>query len=532
MKTKSLFIIFLLFSFSSVWAQIANQGSYLNSVVIELQKTWPQNRTVNIVFHGHSVPSGYFITPTVKTLAAYPHLTLQNLKEIYTTSVLNVITTSIGGENAEVGEKRFVQKVLTMCPDVLYIDYGLNDRGIGLERARTAWVKMIEAALAYGCKVILFTPTPDTSEDILSDSAPLAAHSAQIRELAAIYKVGLVDSYANFKKIKQAGENINDYMSQYNHPNEIGHKVVADEIIKWYNPVADAISPNLYFDFENNDETKSLDKIAQVRGTFNGSLIVNDTERGKVLSLPTNSANMKIEAQNIFSNEFTLSFWLKLSVEEIWKNVFFFKEANNVDLIGLVKENWVAQNQFCFYKTSIGGIVGTKEKIQPNVWYHIILSVTNDVGTMYLNGIMKDTAPLVTKGYNFTNYYLGTPNNTTSISYLDDVMFFPNAFTAENATYIYNSQKNKQPSGVQHAKISNYKLYPNPIKVNEELTISAANLKNDIFFSLINPEGKILFTKTTKPVNGKLTYIPTEKGIYFIKLNDNHTEETVKIVVV
>lgn len=34
-------------------------GSYVNNLRNELVKTWPHNRTINIVFHGHSVPSGY-----------------------------------------------------------------------------------------------------------------------------------------------------------------------------------------------------------------------------------------------------------------------------------------------------------------------------------------------------------------------------------------------------------------------------------------------------------------------------------------
>ena len=32
----------------------------------ELVKKWPGNRTVNIVFHGHSVPAGYHVTPDVR----------------------------------------------------------------------------------------------------------------------------------------------------------------------------------------------------------------------------------------------------------------------------------------------------------------------------------------------------------------------------------------------------------------------------------------------------------------------------------
>ncbi|MEK5235702.1 hypothetical protein NST99_08380 [Paenibacillus sp. FSL L8-0470] len=35
-------------------------------------------RTLNIVCHGHSVPSGYFATPIVDTFHAYPHLLIMD----------------------------------------------------------------------------------------------------------------------------------------------------------------------------------------------------------------------------------------------------------------------------------------------------------------------------------------------------------------------------------------------------------------------------------------------------------------------
>lgn len=78
-------------------------------------------------------------TPVVNTLGAYPHLTLHAIKEHYPYAVVNVITTSIGGEQSEQGEKRFKKEVLTHRPDLLFIDYALNDRSIGLERSLKAW---------------------------------------------------------------------------------------------------------------------------------------------------------------------------------------------------------------------------------------------------------------------------------------------------------------------------------------------------------------------------------------------------------
>ena len=238
MSSKIRVIAIALFSFISLsgYAQIADPSVYLSNVKQEMNTKWPKNRTVNWVFHGHSVPSGYAKTPLVNTISAYPYLTLCNLKHFYPYAVVNVIVTAIGGEQSEQGERRFKKEVLNLRPDVLFIDYALNDRSIGLDRARKAWCSMIEQALKRKVKVILFTPTPDLGENILDDHTPLALHAAQIRELAAKYHVGLVDSYSKFKQLKEEGKDLSGYMSQQNHPNAKGHEVVASLIQAWFIP--------------------------------------------------------------------------------------------------------------------------------------------------------------------------------------------------------------------------------------------------------------------------------------------------------
>lgn len=228
------FLVACLLMAGMMHGQVADRQTYLNEFKKEMQVKWPKNRTLNIVFHGHSVPSGYFHGGVVNTMQAYPHLVFHGIKTQYPYTVLNVLTTSIGGEQAEQGEKRFADEVLTHRPDVLFIDYALNDRSIGLERAEKAWRKMVEAALAKGIKVILLTPTPDLTEDILDEKTPLAGHAAMIRRLAAEYHVGLVDSYQLFKEKAAKGEDLKAYMSQNNHPNSAGHSCVAGEIMAWF----------------------------------------------------------------------------------------------------------------------------------------------------------------------------------------------------------------------------------------------------------------------------------------------------------
>src|SRR6266545_2872308 len=140
---------------------IADKETYLIDVVREMLKAWPDNRMVNIICHGHSVPSGYFATPVVNSLEAYPHLLFVGLKQRFAYAVINVIVTAIGGENSETGAARFEADVLCHKPDVVTIDYALNDRALGLPAAECAWRQMIENSLSRGVKVILLTPTHD-----------------------------------------------------------------------------------------------------------------------------------------------------------------------------------------------------------------------------------------------------------------------------------------------------------------------------------------------------------------------------------
>jgi lysophospholipase L1-like esterase len=206
-------------------------------VIDALKKRWPENRTINIVCHGHSVPAGYFATPAVDTFNAYPHLFHAGLKQRYPYAVVNVIVTAIGGENAEAGAERFERDVLVYRPDAVLIDYALNDRGIGLARAEAAWKRMISQALDAGCKVVLMTPTWDNSvndEARASDWRELLAHAKQIRRLAGEFGAALCDSFAAFEEYVNQGGQVDELLSWSNHPNRAGHERVAKKLLEWF----------------------------------------------------------------------------------------------------------------------------------------------------------------------------------------------------------------------------------------------------------------------------------------------------------
>ena len=215
-------------------AQAASPTNYLAPIVAKLETYRPGNRAVNIVFHGHSVPAGYFRTPAMDSLHAYPNLLRVALAERYPHAVINVIVTAIGGESSVKGAARFDADVLTHKPEVLFIDYSLNDRSVGLERAKAAWSSMIQEAQTAGVKVVLLTPTPDQSAKLDDPNDPLNQQADQVRQLAAEFHTGLVDSLALFKAEIAQGTALTNLMSQVNHPNARGHALVAAELLKWF----------------------------------------------------------------------------------------------------------------------------------------------------------------------------------------------------------------------------------------------------------------------------------------------------------
>lgn len=211
-----------------------NPETALSDLSDLMKVKWPKNRTINIVCHGHSVPAGYFKTPTVDTFNAYPHLLHKALKKRYPHAVINVIVTAIGGERSDQGTKRFAKDVLTHNPDLILIDYALNDRRIGLKKAQASWESMIMAAKKRNIKLILLTPTTDVRSKLNDPKDPLNQHAKQIRNLAKEHNLPLVDSMQALKKKIQSGTDIKKLMSSVNHPNRKGHDIVVQEIMKWF----------------------------------------------------------------------------------------------------------------------------------------------------------------------------------------------------------------------------------------------------------------------------------------------------------
>ena len=208
---------------------------YLEDICEALGKKWPDNKTLNIVCHGHSVPAGYFATPFVNTFESYPHLLHRDLKEKFPFAVINVIVTAIGGENSTSGLARFERDVLNHNPKIVTIDYALNDMSIGVDKAKKNITGMIEKCLLKEIKVILLTPSLDQFYFLNEENRnKLERQAEMIRALSLSFKVALADSLAVMLKHINCDGEISQLLSHVNHPNALGHKMIAAELGKLF----------------------------------------------------------------------------------------------------------------------------------------------------------------------------------------------------------------------------------------------------------------------------------------------------------
>lgn len=215
----------------------ADQKTYLAPITEEFSRQWPDTPIVNLVCHGHSVPAGYTSNSMVKPFDAYPHQLHRMLKDRFPYAMINVIVTAIGGENAILGCGRFERDVLSHRPELLTIDYAMNDRFLDPAAVESAWRRMVETALRKNIKVILVTPTMDCGAEYYNRAdikADLPQLRQMIRDLADEYKVGLADAYAAFERALAQGRGIMELLAGLNHPSAEGHRLVACELLRWF----------------------------------------------------------------------------------------------------------------------------------------------------------------------------------------------------------------------------------------------------------------------------------------------------------
>ncbi len=179
------------------------------------------------------------------------------LKEVDT----QIINSGVGGNNTNQARKRFQKDVLTHRPDVVIIQFGINDAAVDVWKKPPATVPRVDLELfeenlthfvttlqSKGSEVILMTPNPCRWTSKLKElygkppyqpdqvdgfNVLLSEYANAARRIAKQNDAALIDVYRLFQDYdKQPQQAVDDLLLDGIHPNADGHRLIAELILK------------------------------------------------------------------------------------------------------------------------------------------------------------------------------------------------------------------------------------------------------------------------------------------------------------
>ncbi len=163
---------------------------------------------------------------------------ISGLKNLYTKAQITEIPAYKGGITTKAGADFFKKNVAPAQPDLLLIALGLNDASGSLEKGskvpapafKAAILKMVQAAKASGCEVILVTPF--RGNPFLDTAQLITEHRRVLIEIANEEQVACADVQTAWDQLAQRGiAPCSQVHNWSNHPGEFGHSVYSDCIL-------------------------------------------------------------------------------------------------------------------------------------------------------------------------------------------------------------------------------------------------------------------------------------------------------------
>lgn len=171
-----------------------------------------------------------------------------------------VINAGVGGNHTDKARARFEKDVLKHDPDVVVIQFGINDAAVDVWKTPPATVPRVDLETyvenlthfigtlkSRGSTVVLMTPnplrwtpklqkmygrSPYLPDDGDGFNVLLKRYAERVREIARNEDVELIDVFQQFNDFgNQPGQSVSDLLLDGMHPNEHGHRLVADALI-------------------------------------------------------------------------------------------------------------------------------------------------------------------------------------------------------------------------------------------------------------------------------------------------------------
>jgi lysophospholipase L1-like esterase len=184
---------------------------------------------VSIVAYGDSITAGYAVR------RGFPTFWKEMLVQKYTGVRIEIINSGVSGDTTMDGLARLDWAVLAYEPDLVTINFGINDCVFGLD------LEEFEANLVEMIRRIRSGPA---SEILLLSSQPLETppydrlvldYYQAIERVAKEMDVGFVDVYGAWMDRVKSGMPLSSLIIPgLDHPNEAGYRIIAEELMELF----------------------------------------------------------------------------------------------------------------------------------------------------------------------------------------------------------------------------------------------------------------------------------------------------------
>ncbi|MGE7880164.1 GDSL-type esterase/lipase family protein [Peribacillus muralis] len=205
-----------------------------------------ENKSISVKVGGHSLAYGSGASD--KTLD-WQGLVKTSLLKKFPNSTINWTNSAVGGTSSTHLKDNWSTLIGTDPVDLIIIGHGTNDQSMSNEQRANNYAFFAQKAEEIGAEVLLITDstvlmtpspygnTPDTNV------ARREEISEQTRNFARQYKFGLVDPHLTWRKwLTDRGLTVDSTLLLYDHIhfNDLGHKMVAYEVLMAFNATTDA----------------------------------------------------------------------------------------------------------------------------------------------------------------------------------------------------------------------------------------------------------------------------------------------------
>lgn len=202
-----------------------NEGNKvrLANVIKKLQA----GEEVTVGFIGGSITQG----TSAGDQLCYAKLTADWLADTYSTAKVNYINAGIGATGSYIGVHRVTEQLLTKNPDLVFVEFSVNDTYANTERDKEAYDSLLRTIWQYETSPAIITLVT-TQED---GTSMQQVHS----EVALHYDIPMISYHDAILDVIDHGDiKWKDISDDNIHPNVPGHKIVSQLLQSYISDVA------------------------------------------------------------------------------------------------------------------------------------------------------------------------------------------------------------------------------------------------------------------------------------------------------